>query len=67
MVRILLNGAAREVAEGSTVEELLVALQVSPKGCALEHNGRIVPRDELGRVRLAEGDQIELVRLIGGG
>ena len=37
------------------------------RAVAVEHNGRIVERAAFERVTLDEGDQVEIVRMVGGG
>ena len=66
-MRIEVNGEVREAPEGSTVATLLVELGVAGPRVAVEHNRNIVPRAEHGVVKLAEGDQLEVVTFVGGG
>lgn len=66
-MRITVNGEAREVAAGASVEELLADLGLDGARVAVERNGRLVPRREHALVALAEGDRLELVTLVGGG
>ena len=49
------------------VAELLESLALGPEGVAVEVNGELVTRTEREDVRLAEGDAVELVTLVGGG
>jgi thiamine biosynthesis protein ThiS len=42
-------------------------LNVPPKGVIVERNGEILPRDMFQQVILEDGDQLELIRLVGGG
>jgi sulfur carrier protein len=66
-VRIMLNGREREVGEGTVLSELLSTLELPPDGCAVELNGRLVPRTDAVRVPLHAGDRVEVVTLVGGG
>jgi sulfur carrier protein len=66
-MQILLNGEARQVADGSTVTDLLHQLQLGTARVAVERNRRIVPLLSRGAERLAEGDQLEIVTFVGGG
>ena len=66
-MQIELNGEAREVAEGTTVAELVAALGLRPEVVAVELNRGLVRRDRRGDVRLAPGDRVEVVTLVGGG
>ena len=64
---ILVNGEPREVPAGTSVAELLRDLDLASARVAVERNGRIVLREEHERTRLAEGDRLEIVTLVGGG
>lgn len=66
-VRVWVNGAAREVAEGTTVGALVRALELTSERVAVERNGSIVRKGEHERVVLVEGDRLEVVTLVGGG
>jgi len=64
---VVVNGAAREVPEGTTVGALIRALELTSERVAVECNGRIVRGGEHERVVLVEGDRLEVVTLVGGG
>jgi thiamine biosynthesis protein ThiS len=66
-VTVMLNGEARDLADGATVGDLLGLLKLDPRYLAVELNRRVVPRAEHGRTPLCEGDQLEIVTLVGGG
>jgi sulfur carrier protein len=66
-MKIILNGQAREVAENITVAELLDELQFSDKPVAVEVNLNLVPKVRHAKHRLAAGDSLEIVTLVGGG
>lgn len=66
-MRLILNGAPREVPELATVADLAAWLKLPAFGSAVERNGEVVPRDRHGRTPLEEGDRLEVVRLVGGG
>jgi thiamine biosynthesis protein ThiS len=65
-VKIRVNGEDRE-ASAATVFDLLTELGLHPQGTIVERNREIVDREAYGEVQLAEGDVLELVRLVGGG
>lgn len=67
MISIQCNGSPRELREGTTVAELVVELGVGDKKFAVERNREVVPRAELGAVTLEEGDEVNVVTLVGGG
>jgi sulfur carrier protein len=66
-MQIRVNGETRELADRTSVEELLRALAVPPGRVAVEVNEEVVPRDAYAVRRLAAGDQIEIVHFVGGG
>ncbi len=66
-MRVTANGDPVEVADGSTVDDLLVALGLGGKWVVVERNREPVARAELATTVLADGDRIELVRAVAGG
>lgn len=66
-MKIQVNGAEREVAAGSSVRTLIEDLGLGQAACAAEVNKALVPRREQTSRVLQEGDQVELVSLVGGG
>ena len=67
MFTIEFNGQAREVDDEVTVADLLRESRVEARFCAVELNLEILPKDQYATKRLREGDQIEIVTLVGGG
>lgn len=66
-VRIRVNESERELPEGSSVADLIAALELRPEVVAAEVNGVLVPRARHPETALAEGDRVEIVTLVGGG
>lgn len=66
-MRVTVNGEPRELSEGSSVAELVAALGLRPEIVAVERNRELVPRARHAATRLAEGDELEVVTLVGGG
>ena len=64
---ITVNDQSRDVAENVTVADLLDTLNLSGKPVAVEVNLQLVPRPQHAEHRLAEGDRLEIVTLVGGG
>jgi sulfur carrier protein len=67
IVNILVNGAPRELPEGSTVADLLSQLDMAARHVAVEVNLELVPRARHQEFRLREADRLEVVTLVGGG
>ncbi len=65
-MKLTINGEDRDIA-AATVLALLEELGLNPAATVVERNGEIVDRTAYGETRLAEGDVLELVRLVGGG
>lgn len=61
------NGQLRTVPPDRSIAELLADLGVTAKHVAVEVNQQLVPRSEHQSHRLAEGDRLEIVTLVGGG
>lgn len=66
-MRILCNDHPRELPDDATIATLLSALELRPELVAVELNRDLVPRDRRATTRLAEGDRVEVVTLVGGG
>jgi sulfur carrier protein len=66
-MHIQLNGESFELADGQTVADLLVRLDLVGRRVAVELNLDIVPRSQHASTPLAEGDKVEVVHAIGGG
>ncbi len=66
-MRVLVNGTAEEMQPGTTVAGLVARYQFQPKQVAVEINCDLVPRRFFDSTPLKEGDQVEIVTLVGGG
>lgn len=66
-MKISFNGELRELREAATIAELLADLALDPRRVAVEINLELAPRDRHAEIRLQEGDQVEVVTLVGGG
>ena len=66
-MQVRINGESREVADGSTLSDLIDELSLAPQRIAIEVNQQIVRRDEWPQTVLSDGDRIEIVHFVGGG
>ena len=66
-MNITLNGQAREIAGGATIDGLLDELGLRGKYVAVEVNLELIPRANHEKHELADGDRLEIVTLVGGG
>ncbi|QQE12646.1 sulfur carrier protein ThiS [Planctomycetota bacterium] len=65
-MKLIVNGDEKDL-NVQTVRELLVELGLGDQPVAVELNRDVVPKREHDSKQLTEGDQIELVTLVGGG
>jgi sulfur carrier protein len=66
-MNVTVNGKPMDLEPGTTVEGLLVLLDVPRKYLAVAVNRDITPKGEYAARQLAEGDRVEIVRPMGGG
>ena len=64
---ITVNGEERDVAPGTTVAELMGALQVPNRGVAVAVDGEVVPRGAWEATSLAGNAKVEVVMAVQGG
>ena len=66
-MNIVVNGHWEEVPGELSISELLERWELRDRPCAVEVNRKLVPRTEHSSVTLHDGDEIEIVTLVGGG
>ena len=64
---ISLNGDPRKVERATNIAELIDELTLPPQATLVEHNGLALLRAEWPARTLAEGDRIEIIRIVAGG
>ncbi|HEY8681441.1 MAG TPA: sulfur carrier protein ThiS [Candidatus Dormibacteraeota bacterium] len=67
MIKLRINGRAVELDGPTPLGDYLASLGVDQRAVAVELNERILERAELAGTTLAEGDVVEIVRMVGGG
>ena len=68
MIRITVGGERREIAENTTVEELLAIEHVEmPEYISVSVNEEFVLRADFNRRTLNDGDEVEFLYYMGGG
>lgn len=68
MIRLMVNGAPRELERNSTIAGLLGSLRIDPRLVVIEHNRTILrDRNAYASLPLSEGDVVEIVHFVGGG
>jgi sulfur carrier protein len=66
-MRLVINGEDKDVADGSTVADLLASLGLAGRRVAVEKNREVIPAPAWPAERLAEHDVLEIVHFVGGG
>ena len=64
---ILANGKEEQVQLPCSVAEFLASRSWKTTQVVVEHNGRVLRRDELSCVMLGKGDQLEVIVPVAGG
>ncbi len=64
---IKINGKSETLEKNLNLAELVATKALVPEAVVLEHNFRIVPKDEWRTVTLEENDTVEIVSFVGGG
>lgn len=66
-VQILCNGRQQDIDQGTTLADLLADLELPADSVVAEINQKIIDRDQYETLKLTQGDQVELIRFVGGG
>jgi len=68
-VAVVVNGEPRELADGATVADAVVAAgaPADGRGVAAAVGGEVVPRGEWSGRALAAGDRVEILQAVQGG
>ncbi len=64
---IRLNGEPYEIAGPVTISVLLAQLNIDPRIVAVEHNINVIKRQQYDQTVVNDGDEVEIVRFVGGG
>ena len=66
-VKIKINGKNRLINEKMTLKSLLNVNKVALIKVAIELNKKIIDKKKIDKIKLKNGDKIEIVHFIGGG
>ncbi len=66
-MRLEINGEQREIAEAGSIAALVAELGLPAAAVLVEHNGLALRREEWPDRSLAEGDRVEIIRIVAGG
>lgn len=64
---VKINGKIENIAEGSTVSQILDSRKVRQEMVAVEINGNIIDRENYESIQLESGDVVEYLYYMGGG
>jgi sulfur carrier protein len=67
MIALQINGRRVELDGPTALLTYLETLGVSARAVAVELNGEIIERSAYEDAKLADGDVVEIVRMVGGG
>ena len=67
VITLTINGRRRELEGPTCLIDFLHSSGVDLQFVAVAHNGEIVEREKFPHVILDEGDEVEVVRPVGGG
>lgn len=65
-MKLILNGTERE-SRATQVEDLVAELGLPLAAAFVEHNGTALLRSEWAATSLADGDRLEIIRMVAGG
>jgi sulfur carrier protein len=66
-MNVSVNGAARDLAPGTTLDLLVAGLTAAPSGVAAALNETVVPRGQWPATALGDGDRVEILTAVQGG
>ncbi len=66
-MQIILNGQPKNLDQNTTLSTLLDSLNLEPDTVVAEINCQIIKPGRYPRLELKDGDQVELIRFVGGG
>lgn len=67
LIKVTINGNEKEVPGGLSVHDLLKYLNIRMSTAIVEHNHNILKLPELETSVVNDGDNLEIVRFVGGG
>ena len=66
-ITIKVNGEDRSFDDNVNISKLLEILNVPARGVAVVHNRKIISKARCEKVIVEDGDELELIRFVGGG
>ncbi len=66
-MKFRINGKEEELFTETSLDSLVENKGLKREMIVIEHNLQIIPKENWGNIFLAEGDNIEIVKFMGGG
>jgi len=66
-MQLIINGEEKEVADNTTIEQILKWLKIQDKVMAIAVNSQIVKKAQWGEFKPKQNDKLELLNFVGGG
>ena len=67
MITLTINGKRRELEGPTSLIDFLQSIGVNLQFIAVAYNGEVIDREKFPQIVLDEGDEVEVVRPVGGG
>ena len=67
MITLTINGKRRELEGPTSLMDFLQSIGVNLQFIAVAYNGEVIDREKFPQIVLDEGDEVEVVRPVGGG
>ena len=67
MITLTINGKRRELEGPTRLTDFLQSIGVNLQFIAVAYNGEVIDREKFPQIVLDEGDEVEVVRPVGGG
>jgi sulfur carrier protein len=66
-MKVIVNGKTEDITTGISIGCYLVQRGINPKMVVVEYNYTLPSREEWDRIPLNEDDNLEVIKMIGGG
>jgi sulfur carrier protein len=66
-MKVMVNGKTEDISNGITISHFLEQRGINLKMVVVEHNYTLPAREEWDRIPLNEDDNLEVIKMIGGG
>jgi thiamine biosynthesis protein ThiS len=66
-INVIINGVANKLAAGSTIGTYLESCGWKPTQVVVEHNSNVIARTDVNKIKLSDGDRLEVVIPVAGG